>query len=145
MKDLHDSLQSLLSDSYILLLKTQNFHWNVKGPMFHQLHLLFEAQYNELFTSIDVIAERIRSLGHPVIAQYDEFLKVSKIKDSHEKKALKMVKELIDSNEAVVKTAKKMVKAAQKHGDDASADLGIERINVHEKSIWMLKSILAEE
>lgn len=136
-------MQTLLADSYILMLKTHNFHWNVKGPNFQQLHVLFEGQYTELFAAVDVIAERIRSQDFIVEGQYSAFIEKSKISDSSELKADKMIKELIESNFQVVKTAKELVKIAQKHDDEATADLAIERISVHEKNIWMLKSSLA--
>lgn len=138
----HKLLQNLLADSYILMLKTHNFHWNVSGPLFQSLHSLFEIQYNDLFLAVDLIAERMRSNDIIVDANYSNFQKLSKIKDSSELKYKKMIKELIESNKAVVETAKKLVTEAQKEKDEATADLAIERINVHEKNIWMLKSHL---
>ena len=135
-------LQRLQADTYILMLKTHNFHWNVTGPYFQQLHLLFESQYNELFQAVDVVAERLRALDAEAIGQYAEFQKLSKIKDSKESKFKKMIEELVESNEAVVKTAHALVAQAQKDGDEATADLATERVSVHQKNIWMLKSHL---
>jgi starvation-inducible DNA-binding protein len=136
-------LQQLLADSYILMLKTHNFHWNVTGPLFQSLHSLFEIQYNDLFLAVDLIAERMRSNDTIVNAKYSHFQKISKIKDSSETKYKKMIKELIESNKILVETAKKLITAAQEEKDEATADLAIERINVHEKNMWMLKSHLS--
>ena len=145
MNKLTSQLQHLLADSYILMLKTHNYHWNVQGRNFQQLHILFEGQYTDLFAAVDLIAERIRALDSIVEGQYSNFIKKSKIKESTEKKSKNMIKDLIASNLMVVQTAKSLVKIAQQHEDDASADLAIERINIHEKSIWMLKSMIAED
>jgi starvation-inducible DNA-binding protein len=137
-------LKTLQADSYILMLKTHSFHWNVTGANFQSLHTLFETMYNELFLAVDTIAERIRALDSLAVGSYSEFQKLSKIKDSSETKSKKMIKELIDSNELLIKTAQELVKLAQKEGDEASADLAIERITIHQKNIWMLKAHLKE-
>ncbi len=135
-------LQHLQSDTYILMLKTHNFHWNVRGPFFSQLHLLFEGQYTELFQAVDLIAERLRSLDAEALGQYESFQKMSKIKDSRELEYKAMIKELIQSNEEVVKTAQGLIKTAEKEDDEATADLAIERVTLHQKNIWMLKALL---
>lgn len=137
-------LQQLQADTYILMLKTHNFHWNVTGPLFQSLHTLFEGQYNELFLAVDTIAERIRSLDEKALGSYQQFQEVSKIKDSQETKYKLMIKELIDSNQLAVLTAQEVVELAQKEKDEATADLAIERIAVHQKNIWMLKVHLEE-
>ncbi len=137
-------LQQLQADTYILMLKTHNFHWNVTGPLFQSLHTLFEGQYNELFLAVDTIAERIRSLDEKALGSYKQFQEVSKIKDSQETKYKLMIKELIDSNQLAVSTAQEVVELAQKEKDEATADLAIERIAVHQKNIWMLKVHLEE-
>lgn len=139
---LEKQLATLQADTYILMLKTHNFHWNVKGELFQSLHILFEIQYNELFLAVDSIAERLRSLGFMAVGQYEEFQKLSNIKDSKEAKYKEMLKELVKSNEEVVKTATILVKIAQDENDEATADLAIARIQVHQKNIWMLRSHL---
>lgn len=134
-------LQTVQADTYLLLIKTHNFHWNVKGPNFHSLHLLFEGQYNELFLAVDTIAERLKSLEEKALGSPEEFLSVSSIKGSKESDWKKMLKELVEDNKLIVKDLKKLVKEAQGK-DDATTDLAIERIQIHEKNIWMLQSHL---
>ncbi len=138
-----EGLSRLLADTYTLYLQTHNFHWNVVGPNFSSLHLMFETQYNELALAVDTIAERIRALGHLAPGSYKEFSKLSVVKE-HEGnlKAEAMVQILLDSNEAVAKTARSVLPLAQDSKDEASADLCIERMQVHEKVAWMLRSIL---
>lgn len=136
-------LGRMLADTYSLYLKTHNFHWNVTGPMFQTLHLMFETQYNELWLATDLIAERIRSLGHFAPATYSEFGKLSTIKEPvGVPKARDMIKQLVEGHEAVTRTARSLFPAAEKAGDEASADLLTQRIQLHEKTAWMLRSLL---
>lgn len=140
-----EGLSRLLADSYTLYLKTHNFHWNVTGPMFQTLHLMFEGQYTELALAVDLIAERIRSLGFPAPGSYAQFAKLTSIAEADGVPAAKeMIAELIQGNEAVVRTARKLFPVAEKAGDEATADLLTQRINLHEKSAWMLRSLLEE-
>ncbi|MDP3719635.1 MAG: Dps family protein [Acidobacteriota bacterium] len=136
-------LSRLLADSYTLYLQTHNFHWNVTGPMFQTLHVMFETQYTELALAVDVIAERIRSLGFPAPGSYAEFVKLTSIKDTTGvPKAEKMVRVLVESQEAVVRTARSLFPMVEKAGDEATADLLTQRIQLHEKTAWMLRSLL---
>ena len=139
-------LSRVLADSYTLYLKTHNFHWNVTGPMFQTLHLMFETHYNELWTATDLIAERIRSLGHFAPGTYSEFAKLSSIKETADvPKAREMIKLLVSGHEAVTRTARSLYPAVQKAGDEATADLLTQRIQLHEKTAWMLRSLLEKE
>ena len=142
---MENSLKKLLADSYILMLKTQNFHWNVKGPMFFSLHTLFEQHYNDLFLAVDEIAERIKALGEKAPGSYQEFQELSDMRDSVENNSKKMVKELAQSHRIVVKTIEKLVEEAEERGDNVTADIGIRRKEFHDKSIWMLETTLDEE
>jgi starvation-inducible DNA-binding protein len=136
-------LGHLLADTYTLYLKTHNFHWNVTGPMFQTLHLMFETHYNELWTAVDLVAERIRSLGAPAPGTYAEFVKLSSIKESAGvPKAREMLKQLVQGHEAVVRTARALFPLVEKAGDEATADLLTQRIQVHEKTAWMLRALL---
>ena len=136
-------LSRLLADSYTLYLKTHNFHWNVTGPMFNTLHLMFETQYNEMALAVDLIAERIRALGYPAQGTYAEFAKLSSIKDAQGvPKAEDMIRELVAGQEAVTRTARAVFPAVEKAGDEPSADLLTQRMQVHEKNAWMLRSLL---
>lgn len=136
-------LSRLLADSYTLYLKTHQFHWNVTGPMFQTLHLMFETQYNELALAVDSIAERIRALGFPAPGSYAEFGKLSSIKETvGVPKAEEMIRLLVDGQEAVVRTARSVFPIAEKAGDEATADLLTQRIQLHEKTAWMLRSLL---
>ena len=144
-KAIADGLSRLLADSYTLYLKTHNFHWNVEGPMFNTLHLMFEQQYTELALAVDLIAERIRALGHPAPGTYGAFVKLSSIKeDSGQPKAEDMIRLLVDGQEAVVRTARKIFPVVDKAGDEPTADLLTQRMQVHEKIAWMLRSLLAK-
>jgi starvation-inducible DNA-binding protein len=126
-----------------LYLKTHNFHWNVTGPMFQTLHLMFETQYNELWTAIDLVAERIRSLGAPAPGTYAEFARLSSIKETPGvPKARDMLKQLVLGHEAVVRTARALFPAVENAGDEATADLLTQRIQLHEKTAWMLRALL---
>jgi len=136
-------LSKLLADTYTLYLKTHNFHWNVTGPMFQTLHLMFETQYTELAAAVDLIAERIRALGSPAPGTYEEFGKLSSIKETlGVPKAEEMIRLLVEGQEAVVRTARSLFPLAEKAGDEATADLLTQRIQLHEKTAWMLRSLL---
>jgi starvation-inducible DNA-binding protein len=138
-----ESLSRLLADSYTLYLKTHNFHWNVTGPMFNTLHLMFETQYTELAIAVDLIAERIRALGYPAPGSYAEFARLSSIKDAQGvPKAEDMIRELVAGQEAVVRTARAVFPAVEGASDEPSADLLTQRMQVHEKNAWMLRSLL---
>ena len=137
------ALEELLADSYTLYLKTHSYHWNVTGPMFSTLHLLFETQYTELALAVDEIAERIRALGAPAPGSYSQFKERARVKeDTGVPKATDMVRNLVADHESVVATGKKLVKEAEAAGDEASVDLGVRRIQISEKNAWMLRSHL---
>ncbi len=138
-----DGLSRLLADTYTVYLKTHNFHWNVTGPMFNTLHLMFETQYNELWLATDLIAERIRSLGFPAPGTYGEFTKLSSIRETPGvPKAEAMIRLLVEGNEAVVRTARGIFPLVDGAHDEPSADLLTQRMQVHEKNAWMLRSLL---
>jgi starvation-inducible DNA-binding protein len=140
-----ERLSRLLADSYTLYLKTHNFHWNVTGPMFNTLHLMFETQYTELALAVDLIAERIRALGYPAPGSYADFARLSSIKDAKGvPKAEDMIRELVAGQEAVVRTARAVFPAVEKASDEPSADLLTQRMQVHEKNAWMLRSLLEQ-
>jgi len=137
-KQLADELSKLLADSYTLYLKTHNFHWNVTGPMFQTLHIMFEEHYTELATAVDLIAERIRALGHPAPGSYAAYAKLSSIPETDGvPDALEMVKQLVEGHEAVIRTARNVVTLAEQARDQATADLGTQRLQLHEKTAWM--------
>jgi len=137
-------LSRLLADNFTLYLKTHNFHWNVTGPMFNTLHLMFMTQYTELWNAVDPVAERIRSLGHPAPGSYAQFGKLSSIKDAPATPpaALDMVRILVEGHEAVARTARGIFPIAEKAGDEPTADLLTQRLTVHEQTAWMLRSLL---
>jgi len=138
-------LSRLLADTYTLYLKTHNFHWNVTGPMFNTLHLMFETQYNELALAVDAIAERIRALGHPAPGSYAASAKLSSIKEeTGTPKAEDMIRQLVDGQEAVARTARAVFPSAEKAGDEPTADLLTQRLQIHEKTAWMLRSLLSK-
>ena len=139
-------LARLLADTYTLYLTTHNFHWNVTGPMFNTLHTMFMAQYTELWTAVDPVAERIRSLGHPAPGSYAQFGALASIPDAPgtPPKALAMVKILVEGHEAVARTARSIYPLADKAGDEPTADLLTQRLTVHEQTAWMLRSLLEE-
>ncbi|GAB1537661.1 Dps family protein [Scytonema sp. NUACC21] len=140
-----EGLSHLLADTYTLYLKTHNFHWNVTGPMFQTLHLLFETQYTELATAVDLIAERIRALGYPAPGTYSEFAKLSSISEtSGVPKATEMIRLLVEGQEAVVRTARSIFPVVEEVNDEPTADLLTQRMLVHEKNAWMLRSLLEE-
>ncbi len=136
-------LSRLLADSYTLYLMTHNFHWNVTGPMFNTLHLMFEAQYNELALAVDLIAERIRALGEPAPGTYKAFAALTRIEEpSAVPAAEEMIRLLVKGQEAVVKTARELMPLVSEVSDEPTADLLTQRMQVHEKTAWMLRSLL---
>ena len=138
-----EGLSKLLADTYTLYLKTHNFHWNVTGPMFQTLHLMFEQQYTELSTAVDVIAERIRALGFPAPATYSEFARLSSIgEENGVPPADRMIRALVEGQEAVVRTARSIFPVVDRAHDEPTADLLTQRMQVHEKTAWMLRSLL---
>ena len=139
-------LSHLLADTYTLYLTTHNFHWNVTGPMFNTLHLMFMGQYTELWNAVDPIAERIRSLGHAAPGSYAQFGAMASIQDAPTKppKALSMVRILVEGHEAVARTARGVCPPVHKAGDESTADLLTQRLTVHEQTAWMLRSLLAK-
>jgi starvation-inducible DNA-binding protein len=142
-KKVVEALTRLLADSYTLYLKTHNYHWNVRGPMFSTLHTLFELEYTELALAVDEIAERIRALGAVAPGSYREFGKITSIKEAQGVPAAEdMVQQLVHDQVLVTQAARAVVAAAQKAGDEPSADLGIRRMQIHEKNAWMLRSHL---
>jgi starvation-inducible DNA-binding protein len=142
-KEIAHGLSKLLADSYTLYLKTHSFHWNVTGPQFQQLHLMFEQQYTELAEAVDLIAERIRALGHVAPGTYNEFLELSSIKeDRGHLPAELMLQKLLDGQEAVVRTARSVFPMVDRAGDEPTADLLTQRMQTHEKTAWMLRSLL---
>jgi starvation-inducible DNA-binding protein len=143
-KAIADGLAHLLADTYTLYLKTHNYHWNVVGPMFTTLHLMFEEQYNELALAVDEIAERIRTLGEPAPATYREFGELSTVdEDTDHPDAQEMIARLVVSHETVVRTARSVFPAADRADDEPTTDLLTQRMRVHEKTAWMLRSLLA--
>jgi starvation-inducible DNA-binding protein len=139
-----DGLSHLLADTYTLYLKTHNFHWNVTGPMFNSLHLMFETQYNELWLAVDQVAERIRTLGVAAPGTYREFAALSSIPEADGvPSAEEMVRQLVAGHEAVVRTARGIFPAVEAARDEPTADLLTQRLQVHEKTAWMLRSLLA--
>ncbi len=138
-------LAHLLADSYTLYLMTHNFHWNVTGPMFNTLHLMFMGQYTEQWTALDMIAERIRALGHPAPGTYKEFVKLASIREPEGvPKATEMIRLLVVAQEATARTARDLFPLLDKANDQPTADLVTQRLEVHEKTAWMLRSLLEE-
>jgi starvation-inducible DNA-binding protein len=137
-------LSCLLADTYTLYLTTHNFHWNVTGPMFNSLHAMFMAQYTELWTAVDPVAERIRALGHPAPGSYAQFSQLATVPDvpATPPKALEMVRILVQGHEAVARTARELFPVADKACDEPTADLLTQRMTVHEQTAWMLRSLL---
>jgi len=144
-KKVADGLSRMLADTYTLYLKTHNFHWNVTGPMFQTLHLMFMTQYNETWLAVDLIAERIRALGYPAPGSYKDFAELTSIKESTGvPNAKEMIKQLVAGQEAVVRTAREVLPIADKAGDQPTVDMLSARMEVHEKNAWMLRSLLEE-
>lgn len=142
-KAIADALSRLLADTYTLYLMTHNFHWNVTGPMFRTLHLMFEEQYTEMATAVDEIAERIRTLGYPAPGTYRDFGKLTSLKEPEGVPAAEdMIVKLVEGNEAVVRTCREALPLAQEGNDESTASLISDRLRVHEKTAWMLRSLL---
>jgi starvation-inducible DNA-binding protein len=136
-------LSKLLADTYTLYLKTHNYHWNVTGPMFNTLHLMFEQQYTELAIAVDLIAERIRALGHPAPGSYRTYSKLTSIQEEEGvPDANEMIRQLVIGQETVVRTARELFPSVEKAADEPTADLLTQRMQVHEKNAWMLRSLL---
>ena len=141
-----DGLAHLLADTYTLYLTTHNFHWNVTGPMFNTLHLMFETQYTELALAVDAIAERIRSLGFPAPGTYAAFAKLTSLKEPEGVPgADEMIRQLVRGQEAVIKTARGLMPVVDAASDEPTADLLTQRMQVHEKTAWMLRSLLEDK
>lgn len=143
-KTIAEGLSRVLADTYTLYLKTHNFHWNVTGPQFNTLHTMFMEQYTELWNAVDLVAERIRALGHPAPGSYKAFSKLSSIGEADGvPKATDMLKQLVAGHEAVAKTMRKVFPSAEAAHDQPTMDLLTQRLQVHEKTAWMLRSMLA--
>lgn len=143
-KAIAHGLSVLLADTYTLYLKTHNYHWNVTGPMFQTLHTLFETQYNELALAVDEIAERIRALGEFAPGSYKEYAKLTSLKEAEGiPSAEEMIKDLVKGQEAIAKTARTIVPVADAASDEVTLDLLTQRMTVHEKNAWMLRSLVA--
>lgn len=143
-QEIAEGLARLLADSYTLYLKTHNYHWNVTGPQFNTLHQMFEQQYTDLAIAVDDIAERIRTLGEWAPGSYSAFAKLTSIEEEDGvPSAEEMVKSLVKGQEAVVRTARSVIKAAEAANDEPTADLLTQRMQVHEKNAWMLRSMVA--
>ena len=144
-KKISDGLSALLADSYTLYLMTHNFHWNVTGPQFNSLHMMFMDQYTEQWNALDVIAERIRALGFPAPGTYKEFVKLASIQEVEGvPKANEMIAYLVAAQEATARTARKLFPVVDEANDQPTADVLTQRIDVHEKTAWMLRSLLEE-
>ena len=142
-KKIVDGLSRLLADTYSLYLTTHNFHWNVTGPMFNTLHLMFMTQYTEAWNAVDLIAERIRSLGHPAPGTYSEFARLTSIPEVQGvPSAVDMIRILAAGQETVVRTARSLFPVVDRAGDEPTADLLTQRMQMHEKNAWMLRSML---
>lgn len=142
-KKIAEGLSRLLADTYTLYLKTHNFHWNVTGPMFNTLHVMFEQQYTEMAMAVDLVAERIRALGFPAPGSFSSYAKLSSIKEeTGVPEAKAMIKQLVEGQEAVARTARSLFSVVEKASDEPTADLLTQRLQVHEKNAWMLRSLL---
>ncbi|MFT6077865.1 MAG: starvation-inducible DNA-binding protein [Myxococcota bacterium] len=142
-KNVSNSLKIALADSYVLYLKTQNYHWNVTGPNFQSLHIMFEGQYNDLFAAVDLIAERIRALGEKAPGTYAKYIEMTNLTEGNEDlDANSMVNDLAESQDAIVITFTNVLKEAQSVGDEVTAGIATDRIEIHQKNAWMLKSSL---
>ena len=143
-EDIASGLSKLLADSYSLYLKTHNYHWNVTGPQFNTLHTMFEGQYTELATAVDEIAERIRALGIKAPGSYSAYAELTSVAEgTGDEDAEEMIRQLVIGQEAVARTARGAFPAAEKAGDEPTADLLTQRMQIHEKNAWMLRSMLA--
>lgn len=142
-EDIANGLSKVLADTYTLYLKTHNYHWNVTGPMFQTLHLMFETHYNELALAVDLVAERIRALGFPAPGTYQKFVSLSSIKEEDGiPKAQEMIAKLVEGHETVARTARKVFETADAANDQPTCDLLTQRMQTHEKTAWMLRSLL---
>jgi starvation-inducible DNA-binding protein len=142
-QEIAEGLSRVLADTYTLYLKTHNFHWNVTGPMFQTLHLMFETHYNELALAVDLVAERIRALGFPAPGTYKQFTQLSSIQEEDGvPKAQEMIRLLVSGHETVARTARQVFKSAESASDQPTCDLLTQRMQVHEKTAWMLRSLL---
>lgn len=141
--EIANALSRLLADTYTLYLKTHNFHWNVTGPMFQTLHLMFEQQYNELALAVDLIAERIRALGAVAPGSYRDFARLSSVQEAEGvPAAVEMIRQLVQGQETVARTAREAFVIADRANDQPTADLLTQRMQIHEKTAWMLRSLL---
>lgn len=144
-QEIANGLSLLLADSFTLYMKTHNFHWNVTGPMFQTLHVLFQAQYTELWNALDLIAERIRSLGHYAPGSFQRFSELTSIDEEHGvPSAREMMQQLVEGQEAVARTAREVFKIADAANDQPTADLLTQRMEIHEKNAWMLRSLMED-
>lgn len=140
------ALSRTLADTYVLALKTQNFHWNVTGPLFAPLHAQFESQYDELFEAVDTIAERLRALGRPAPGTFKEFGALARVPEAAgERTAEDMVRSLRDGHRTAARSARESLRAAHSAGDEVTVDLMVERTAAHDKAAWMLSSFLNEQ
>jgi starvation-inducible DNA-binding protein len=145
-KAIADGLSRLLADSYTLYLMTHNFHWNVTGPMFNTLHVMFMEQYTEQWAALDLIAERIRALGHPAPGTYRRFAELASIQEVEgTPKAIDMIRHLVTAQEATARTARQLFQLVDEANDQPTADLLTQRLEVHEKTAWMLRSLLEDQ
>ncbi len=143
-ENIAEGLSRLLADTYTLYLKTHNFHWNVTGPMFNTLHTMFEQQYTELATAVDEIAERIRALGVPAPGSYAQFSKLTEIREEDSSPGAEdMIAQLVEDQETVVRTARSIFPLVEAASDEPTADLLTQRMQVHEKTAWMLRSMIS--
>ena len=144
-KAIANGLSRFLADSYTLYLKTHNFHWNVTGPMFNSLHVMFMNQYTEQWAALDEIAERIRALGYPAPGSFSQFTKTTTItEETGVPKANDMIRQLVEGHEAVARTARAVFPTAEEANDQPTADLLTQRLQIHEKTAWMLRSLLEQ-
>jgi starvation-inducible DNA-binding protein len=144
-REICDGLSRLLADTYTLYLKTHNFHWNVRGPMFQTLHTMFEEHYTELATAVDDIAERIRALGHFAPGSYAQFAELTSVQEEKGNPgATEMIRQLVTDHETVTRTAREIFPAVDAASDEPSADLLTQRMQIHEKTAWMLRSLLEQ-
>lgn len=142
-KAIAEGLNRVLADTFALYLKTHSFHWNVTGPMFNTLHTMFMTQYTELWTALDEVAERIRALGYPAPGSFTQFAKLASISEEQGvPKAQEMIRQLVEGHEAVARTARQVFPTAEQANDQPTADLLTQRLQIHEKTAWMLRSLL---
>ena len=144
-KAIAEGLNRVLADTFALYLKTHSFHWNVTGPMFNTLHAMFMTQYTELWNALDEVAERIRALGYPAPGSFSQFTKLATIAEEQGvPKAQEMIRQLVEGHEAVARTARQVFPTAEQANDQPTADLLTQRLQIHEKTAWMLRSLLEQ-